>query len=226
VGYRGKVNEQTRARQLRGLGWTYDEIAADLSVSKSSVSLWCRDVELDRAVWDARRAERALPAWTLRGPSVRAQRKQAQIEVFAAEGRERIGRLSDREFLVAGTALYAGEGAKTDGCVKLANTDPRIVEFFMAWLRRFFEIDESQLRVKLYLHDGLDLDGASDFWSTLTGIPLTQFTKPYRAVPDPSIRRSKHPLGCPSVSYSCATAHRAIMGLVQALLTCGVSVPG
>jgi len=57
-------------------------------------------------------------------------------------------------------------------------------------------------------------------------IPVTQFGRPYRAVPDPSIRRSKHPLGCPAVSYASSLTHREIMGLVHALLRCEVSNPG
>ena len=121
--------------------------------------------------------------------------------------------------LVAGVALYAGEGSKTDGAVAFANSDPRMILFFVTWLRRFFAPDEARLRMRLYLHQGLDLDAAVDFWSTLTGIPPHQFGKPYRAVPDPSIRRSKHPLGCPSVGYSCSRTHRSIMGLVGALLS-------
>jgi hypothetical protein len=47
----------------------------------------------------------------------------------------------------------------------------------------------------------LDLDAANAFWSELTGIPLAQFGKPYRAIPDPSIRSTKHPMGCPGVLY-------------------------
>ena len=39
------------------------------------------------------------------------------------EGRVRIGRLSEREFLVAGVALYAGEGAKGDGRLRFVNWD-------------------------------------------------------------------------------------------------------
>ena len=54
MGYRGKVVEQERARELRAQGWTYTEIMAELGVSKSSVSLWCRDVPVDEAVWSAR----------------------------------------------------------------------------------------------------------------------------------------------------------------------------
>ena len=100
------------------------------------------------------------------------------------DGRARIGRLSEREFLVAGVALYAGEGSKRDGAVKFANTDPRMVAFYCTWLRRFFAIDEARLRVRLYLHEGLDLAAAVAFWSDVTGIPPSQFQKPYRAVPD------------------------------------------
>jgi hypothetical protein len=127
---------------------------------------------------------------------------------------------------VAGVALYAGEGAKTDGVVKFANTDPRMVLFFMSWLRTFFVIDEARLRFRLYLHLGLDLEGAHAFWSELTAIPLGQFLVPYRAVIDSSIRSTKQPLGCATVADACSRTHRSIMGLVEALLTSAGRIPG
>lgn len=226
MGARGKVGERERARELRAQAWTISEIVAELGVSRSSISVWVREVDFDEAARAARaRANRRLGA-RKRGPNRLQQRKQAEIEGLRAEGIERIGQLSDRDLLIAGTAQYAGEGAKGDGAVKFANSDPRMILLFCTWLRRFFDVDESRLRVHLYLHQGLDLDGASSFWSALTGIPLTQFGTPYRAVPDPSIRRSKHPLGCPAVSYASSVTHREIMGLVHALLRCEVFNPG
>lgn len=217
MGYRGKVVEQERARELRALGWTLLDIAIELGVAKSSVSLWVRDVEFDpRPRVRGRRRE----------PNALQRRKADEIERLLAEGRERIGELNDRDLLIAGVALYAGEGSKTDGELRFANSDPRMIALFCVWLRRFFDLDESRLRVRLYLHEGLDLDEASKFWSDLTAIPRSQFGKPYRAVADQSIRRAKHPRGCPSVSYSCSRTHRAVMGLVNGLLSCKVSVPG
>jgi hypothetical protein len=100
-----------------------------------------------------------------------------------------------------------------------------MVVFFCSWLRHFFPIDESRLRVRLYLHQGLDLTGATAFWCQLTGIPESQFSKPYRAVPDPSIRHAKHVHGCVGVRYSCTATHRSIMGLVGALLS-DAALPG
>jgi hypothetical protein len=217
MGYRGKLAEQQQARQLRRTGLPLAEIATRLSVLKSSVSLWVREVEfipLPRP-----------PRGRRRDPNALQRRKRAEIDRLVGEGRARIGRLSEREFLVAGVALYAGEGAKRDGAVKFANSDPRMIAFYCAWLRRFFEIDEKRLRVRLYLHAGLDLGASVAYWSELTSIPPSQFQKPYRAVPDPSIRHTKHVHGCVSIDYSCSATHRSIMGLVRALLG-GAVIPG
>jgi transcriptional regulator with XRE-family HTH domain len=209
MGYRGKVAAQERARELRAEAWTLDEIATELGVSKSSVSLWVRDVAfVARPRSTARR----------RGPNALQRAKAEEIERLLAEGRERVGELSDRDLLIAGIALYAGEGSKTPGEIRFANSDPRMICLFLTWLRRFFDVDESRLRLKLYLHIGLDLDAANAHWSALTGIPLSQFRKPYRAKPDPSIRTTKHEFGCPSVCYGGVHEHRQVMGLVGALL--------
>jgi hypothetical protein len=147
-----------------------------------------------------------------------------EIDRLLAEGRDRVGRLSEREFLVAGVALYAGEGSKGDGSIIFANSDPRMVAF-CSWLRHFFRIDESRLRVRIDLHQGLDLAAATAFWSEVTGVPESQFLKPYRAAADPSIRHAKHVHGCVGVRYSCSVTHRSIMGLVVALLR-DAAIPG
>jgi transcriptional regulator with XRE-family HTH domain len=217
MGYRGKLAERERARRLRATGLPMAEIAARLGVSRSSVSLWVRDVPFGPRQRDARGRRRA--------PNALQRRRQAEIDRLFAEGRDRVGRLSEREFLVAGVALYAGEGSKRDGEVRFSNSDPRMVAFFCSWLRRFFDIDESRLRVRLYLHEGLDLDAATAHWSEVTGIPESQFGKPYRAAADPSIRHAKHVHGCVSIGYCCSATHRSIMGLVVALLGDAV-IPG
>jgi Homeodomain-like domain len=217
MGYRGKLAERQQARLLRATGLPLAEIATRLGVSKSSVSVWVRDVEFQPVprVTRGRRRE----------PNALQRRRQAEVDRLLAEGRARIGRLTEREFLVAGVALYAGEGSKGDGSITFANSDPRMVAFFCSWLRHFFKVDESRLRVRLYLHQGLDLDASVSFWSKLTGIPPAQFLKPYRAVPDPTIRHAKHVHGCVGVRYSCSATHRSIMGLVGALLS-DAAIPG
>jgi transcriptional regulator with XRE-family HTH domain len=218
VGYRGKLAEQERARLLRAQAWTLNEIAAELGVSKSSVSLWVRGVVFDEAARAARAGANRNRGAQSRRPSRLRLEKEAEIGRLLVEGRERIGEVSERDLLVAGTALYAGEGAKRDGDVVFANSDVRMVILFLRFLRTFFAIDERRLRARIYLHEGLDLAAATAFWSAATGIPESQFRKPYRAVPDASIRRAKHVHGCVYVRYSCSATHRAIAGLIAGLL--------
>ncbi len=208
MGYRGKLAERDEARRLRALGTTMPDIAAALGVSRSSVSLWTRDVPV--ALGPRRRGPRV--------PNALERRKAAEIAELLEAGRARIGTLSERELLVAGAALYAGEGSKTGQAVGFANTDARMIALFCAWLRRFFEIDESRLRVRLYLHQGLDLEAAMAFWSEVTDIPLSQFRAPYRAEANATRRTNKHQHGCVYVTYACSRTHRAVLGLVHALL--------
>lgn len=216
MGYRGKLDLQDRARELRAAGATMPAIAAELGVSKASVSLWTRDVPF---VAGPRRPR-------ARVPNALQQRKAAEIEELRAQGASRIGELSDREFLVAGAALYAGEGAKRDGDLVFTNSDPRLVGFFCAWLRRCFEVDERKFRVRLYLHEGLDLEAAVSHWSAVTGVGPDQFYAPYRAKADGGIRTTKHEYGCASVRYLSSRTHRAIMGLIAALLSSPSAIPG
>ncbi len=217
MGYRGKTVEQEQARSLRAQGWTMPEIAAELDVSRSSVSLWTRDVPY---------RPRRPRARVENGPNRLARQRLEEIESMKAWGRQVIGELTDRDLLIAGAALYAGEGAKRDGEVLFTNSDGRLIWLFLHWLRTNFVIDEARLRIRLYLHDGLDLAAANEFWSGLTSIPTTQFGRPFRAVPDASMRHVKHPMGCATVRYGSALTHRGVMGLVEALLPCGPSFRG
>jgi hypothetical protein len=214
VGYRGKVEEQQKARAMRAEGRTLLDIATELGVAKASVSVWVRDVEFE---------PRGRRASVDRKPHPQHVAKLAEIEECNRAGLERVGTLSDEAFLAAGAALYAGEGAK--GALVFANTNAAMVAFFCAWLRRYFTIDESRLRVRVYLHAGLDLDAAEAFWAETTGVPRSQFRAPYRAKADPTMRLNKHENGCVYVGYWCSRTHREVMGLVRALLASG-AIPG
>lgn len=209
MGNAGKLEERKMARELRAQSWTLAEIAEKLDVSKGSVSLWVRDVDF-------------VPKPRNRGhasqqPHPLHIKKLAEIERCRVEADEFIGELSEREFLMFGLGLYAGEGSKTRGTVSMANTNPRLLRIFVTWLRRNFTVDESRLRAKLYLHDGLDLHESTGHWSKVTGIPIEQFRAPYRALADPTRRTSKHLNGCATVMYSCSTTHRRVMAMIEAI---------
>ena len=119
MGYRGKTAEKERARDLRALGWTHARIAAELGVERGTVGDWVRDVPFDEVQFD--NLGRRRPA------SLLHKRKEEEIARLKEEGLRRVGVMTDQEFLVAGTALYAGEGTKRDGALSFANSDPRMI---------------------------------------------------------------------------------------------------
>lgn len=209
MGYGGKIEEQRRARELRAQAWTLVDIAKELDVAKSSVSRWVRDVEFEP---NSRRTARR------RGPNKLERAKAAEIERCRVEGIARVGTLTEREFLMAGLGLYAGDGAKQGNSAHFANSDPRLILFYCAWLRRFFDIEEARLRLKLYLHADLDYGASIVYWSELTGVPREQFTKPYRAAVDDTRRHNRHIHGCCHVIYNSVSTLRQILGMMRALV--------
>ncbi|MGK2887856.1 MAG: hypothetical protein ACSLE8_24285 [Rhodococcus sp. (in: high G+C Gram-positive bacteria)] len=217
MGYGGKFVERERARGLRAQSWTLQEIADELRVAKGSVSVWVRDVDF-------------TPKPRNRGHSAHQPhplhvKKLAEIERCRAEAEAEYGELSKRDRDIFALGLYAGEGAKTGNHVSMANTNPAYLAVFVAWLREEFTVDESRLRARLYLHEGLDIVGATRFWSDALSIPASQFHRPYRALADESRRRSKHRFGCATVVYSSVSTHRRVMARIAAI-TSGFDFPG
>lgn len=217
MGYRGKVEEQARARELRAQSWTLNEIAAELGVSKGSVSVWVRDV--DFVPTPRNRGHPAGPKHPMR------LKKEAELERCRLEAEQWARDLTERDIEMFVLGLYAGEGSKTAGEVAMANTNPAYLQLFLRWLRSRFDVDERRLRGVLYLHEGLDLDAATAFWSDALDIPVEQFTKPYRAVPDSSIRSRKHMNGCATARYASTLMHRRVMAMIAAV-SCRFADPG
>jgi len=87
----------------------------------------------------------------------------------------------DRELFVAGVMLYWAEGSKWSGekIVDFANSDPSMIKIFLKFLRDICGISENKLRMYIYCHDSLSKKQLIKYWSSLTNVPMNQFTEPY-----------------------------------------------
>lgn len=92
--------------------------------------------------------------------------------------RSRLG-LADEKLKIAGVMLYWAEGAKTGHTVDFSNCDPVMIRVFLQFLRRICGVGESRLRVLLYFYEGQDAGKIIRYWIRVTGIPRSQFLKPY-----------------------------------------------
>lgn len=92
-------------------------------------------------------------------------------------------RLTDREkaLKTAGVMLYWGEGSKWAGekIVDFANSDVDMIKVFLNFLRIICNINEEKLRVYLYCYSNQNPELLEKYWSKITNIQTSQFTKPY-----------------------------------------------
>lgn len=173
-----KDAERARARELRLEGKTYDEISKELVVSKSSVSLWTRDLpappKSDRH--DARHAGAKL-YYDLRRRRVHVERQNEKLAWS-----DDLGPLSDRELLIAGAVAYWAEGSKAKPWrpterVTFVNSDPGMVRLFLAYLD-LLGVAPERLRLRISIHESADVPAASRYWSDLLGLAISDFQRP------------------------------------------------
>jgi hypothetical protein len=178
---RARDGLRDRARELRGQGLDYEEIAGALGVAKSSVSLWVRDLprpaRLSYEECRKRAAEGTRRYWAAERP-VREAARTATRQAAAAQ----IGALTDRELLIAGAIAYWCEGGKSKSYtrsdrVTFINSDPGLIRFFLQFLD-LTGTPRQNLRFRVYIHENADVEAAERFWIDITGATVDQFAAP------------------------------------------------
>jgi transcriptional regulator with XRE-family HTH domain len=173
-----KDNLRVAARQLRDQGLAYNEIAARLGVSKSSISLWVRDMPRpERLSYEACRQRQA--AGVAKYWLGERSRRTAAKEAIRAGEEQSIGALSEREILIAGAIAYLCEGTKTKPYsrrwrVVFINSDPRLISFYLRFLRTA-GVRQDQLSFRLHIHESADVQAAREFWLRVTNADPAQF---------------------------------------------------
>lgn len=115
-----------------------------------------------------------------------------------------------------GATLYWGEGYKSIKAkgIDFANSDVRMVEFFMKFLRTRYTLDEKRLRVLLYCYSDQDINSLITFWSKKLRIPKTQFTRPYIRT-DYREDGRKMPRGLVHIRYADKKLLRDVLNLIE-----------
>jgi transposase len=176
-----KDNLRAKARQLREQGLAYNQIAAELGVSKSSVSLWVRDLPRpERLSYEEccrRVAEGVRRYWAAERP-VREAQREATCAAAAAE----IGALTQRELLIAGAIAYWCEGSKNKPYLRadrvtFMNSDPALITLFLRFLDAA-GVDRNMIAYRVYIHETADVAGAERFWLQVTGADPALFRRP------------------------------------------------
>jgi len=177
-----KSVQKIRARELRKQGESIKEIAKKLKVSPSSVSTWCRDIELTPKQTKALEERARDPYYGRRGIYLASLKRKQNLKInkLIKKGAKEVGNLTKRELFLVGVALYWGEGFKKDKQAGIANQDPKIINMFIKWLQVCFGYRKTNLVARVIINSSHKnrADEIQHYWSKRTGIPMEQFRKP------------------------------------------------
>ncbi len=112
--------------------------------------------------------------------------------------------LKEEKLKTVGVAIYWGEGYKSGkSCgIDLANSDPEMIKAFLSFLRNICGIDESRLRILLYCYSNQNIVKLKKFWSGITKVPVSQFSKAYVRNDFKIGKENKMPFGMIHIRYA------------------------
>jgi hypothetical protein len=171
------------AIELRRAGKSYSEILKELNLSsKGTLSAWFKNIDLSSK---SRRllkentelaVKRGLHKFNLE----RTQKIVEENEVARIEGATMIGKISARELLILGAALYWGEGTKSERTsgnrnLAFANSDPDMIATFLRFIRDIFKVREEKIRAGIHIYPNISMETARGYWSAVTKLPADRF---------------------------------------------------
>jgi hypothetical protein len=201
-------------------GRSVKEIADLLGVSKSSVSLWVRDIVLTAEQHAALQARNGLHERQRLANAVMSARARARRVKAQTDGRSRARR--GKNLYVIGCMLYWAEGSRNRNKLVFTNSDPEMVRTFMTFLRDAFATDVGRIRITCNLFaDHVERQREiEDFWLRTAGLPRTALCKStvnHYSKYSQKKRTNKLPFGTCRIVVNSTEIAQTIYGSIQEL---------
>src|SRR3989338_3979508 len=212
-----KLVEKEKARILRKEGYSINQIVEEAGLTKSSVSLWVRDIVLTK-VQKSRLSERGRSVESVeRRRLIRLSNEQAKRQVIIDEAKKDFTSLSLKELKLIGIILYLGEGGKTErGAARVSNGDPLVIKMMMRFFREICKVPEEKFRGNIHTFAHADVAKTEKYWSKISGIPRKQFHKTYIKPSSASLqKRYTLPFGTFSINVCDTKLFLTIMGWIE-----------
>jgi hypothetical protein len=215
-----KTVERARARELRRGGCSVREIQKIVGVSRSSVSVWIRDIELTDEQHAALRARNPIYNGQRVGAEVRARLAREKRTAAQETGRQRAREGGLRFAMIC--MLYWAEGSKMRNGIGFSNSDPALARFFLDEVRAEFRVQNEKIRVACNLfpdHEEQQRE-IEDFWLQELRLPRECLRKTmlnrYSRWSDKK-RKNKLPYGTCKIVVHDTQIVQAIYGGIQEL---------
>lgn len=168
-----KPRLKQKAIRLRKKGYSYNLILKEVSVAKSTLSEWLRDVPYE----PNEKVKNRIKGAQVKAREWKRRNKKKSLENAQKEAVDMIGEFTQRDLLMLGLGLYIGEGGKGFHITRFVNSDPQVVCVALKWFEEIFGLKKKNFRLKIHLYPDNDIEKSLNFWSDVTGIPRSQFGK-------------------------------------------------
>lgn len=165
--------DKHRAIELRKNGMSYSLISNELGISKSTLSNWLKDLPYTPNKQVIDRIKHGQGTYGLRRRQIRID----EISELKTQGIAEIGEMSKRDLWMLGLGLWIGEGSKTMEQIRLVNSDPRVVQLFISWLRKICDLKHENITIAMHLYPDSDELSSMKYWMDITKLPKEQFRK-------------------------------------------------
>jgi hypothetical protein len=172
----------TQALRLRTQGLSIGEIAAKINAPKTTISYWCKNVNLSSAAIQhiaARRRSKTTASLLTYAELQRAARHERE-HAAQRNAQHDVGALSARDIFMLGLGLYWGEGYKTsNGECGFSNSDPAMLGVYIHFLHSTFGVEKKDLIARISINETHQSRerSVSAFWVKKLGLQRRQFTK-------------------------------------------------
>jgi len=212
-----KLKEKERARELRRQGKSINQIVKEGGLTKSSVSLWVRDIILTKEQ-KQKISQRGRSVESIEKRRVnRLFNESKKRQLIINDAKKDFSHITLEELRLIGIILYLGEGAKTKrGSAAIANSDPMVIKIMIKFFRKVCKVPRDKLRGHIHTFAHTNINKVEKYWSKTTGIPRKQFYKTYVKPSSASLQKRKTlPFGTFDLSVNDTRLFLTIMGWIE-----------
>lgn len=166
-------SDKGEAFVLRRQGKSYREISKALQVPVSTLSNWFKGVNFSEAIREelTKEANSKKRKYFQDLNRVRGVALEVQYELAEKEALKEMKLYRNVPLFTTGLALYWGEGDKlSKHHVRIINTDPAVLQIFMAFLHQFCLNSDEKISLAMYIYEDLDEAKCKRYWSKQVGI--------------------------------------------------------
>jgi len=185
-----------RAIKLRGEGWSYKEIADKFKISKGTAYLWTHKVKLSKSARQRiqRKIKKAIAKGLIAYNKLYSQVRSREAAKIREEYKDKASReikgLSLKDLKLIGAALYWAEGDKKNrNMFRFSNSDPFMIKIMMRFLKEVAKIPEEKITARMHLYPQINPKVALSYWSKITNLPKSRFSKPFFQISKASKRK-------------------------------------